>query len=88
MIRQQGFARAGLIGNPSDGYHGKTISFLVKDFHADVILYEWEDLELILSQEDRSRFDSIHELARDVRLHGYYGGVRLVKATVKKLLPT
>jgi len=84
IIHQQGFARAGLIGNPSDGYHGKTISFLVKDCHADVILYEWEDLELILSQEDRSRFDSIHELTRDVRLHGYYGGVRLVKATIKK----
>lgn len=86
IIRQQGFARAGLIGNPSDGYHGKTISFLVKDFHADVILYEWEDLELILSQEDRSRFDSVRELARDVRLHGYYGGVRLVKATIKKFV--
>lgn len=86
IIRQPGFARAGLIGNPSDGYHGKTISFLVKDFHADVILYEWEDLELILSQEDRSRFDSIHELARDVRLHGYYGGVRLVKATIRKFV--
>ncbi len=86
IIRQQGFARAGLIGNPSDGYHGKTISFLVKDFHADVILYEWEDLELILSQEDRSRFGSVRELARDVRLHGYYGGVRLVKATIKKFV--
>ena len=75
-----------MIGNPSDGYHGKTISLLVKDFHADVILYEWEDLELILSQEDRSRFGSIGELARDVRLHGYYGGVRLVKATIRKFV--
>ncbi|NLF68611.1 MAG: GHMP kinase [Candidatus Anammoximicrobium sp.] len=86
IIRQPGFARAGLIGNPSDGYYGKTISFLVKDFHADVILYEWEDLELILSQEDRSRFRSVRELARDVQLHGYYGGVRLVKATIKKFV--
>jgi len=86
IIRQLGFARAGLIGNPSDGYHGKTISFLVRDFHADVILYEWEDLELILSQEDRSRFSSVHELVRDVRLHGYYGGVRLVKATIGKFV--
>lgn len=86
IIRQQGFARAGLIGNPSDGYHGKTISFLVQDFHADVILYEWEDLELILSQEDRSRFGSVHELVRDVHLHGYYGGVRLVKATIRKFV--
>jgi len=86
IIRQRGFARAGLIGNPSDGYHGKTISIIVRDFHADVILYEWEQLELVLSQEDRSRFDSIQELARDVRIHGYYGGIRLVKATIKKFV--
>jgi glucuronokinase len=86
IIRQHGYARAGLIGNPSDGYHGKTISVIIRDFHADVILYEWEQLELVLSLEDRSRFNSIHELARDVRIHGYYGGIRLVKATIKKFV--
>jgi glucuronokinase len=84
VIRHRGYARAGLIGNPSDGYHGKTISILLPDYFAEVILYEWEQLELILSQEDRSRFGSIHELTRDVRLHGYYGGIRLVKATIKR----
>jgi glucuronokinase len=86
IIRQRGYARAGLVGNPSDGYHGKTISILIKDFCAEVILYEWEDLELILSQEDQSRFRSIHELARDVQVHGYYGGIRLVKATIKRFV--
>jgi len=83
-IRKRGYARAGLIGNPSDGYHGKTISLIVREFFAEVILYEWEELELILSQEDHTRFDSIDELARDVKVHGYYGGVRLVKATIKR----
>lgn len=86
IIRHRGYARAGLVGNPSDGYFGKTISILIPDFHAEAILYEWEDLELILSQEDRSRFGSIQELARDVNTHGYYGGIRLVKATVKKFV--
>ncbi|MCH5375710.1 MAG: GHMP kinase [Planctomycetes bacterium] len=86
IIRQRASARAGLIGNPSDGYYGKTISVVIPDFHADVILYEWEQLELVLSQEDRSRFDSIQDLARDVRTHGYYGGIRLVKATIKKFV--
>jgi len=85
-IRQRGYARAGLIGNPSDGYNGKTISIIVRNFYAEVILYEWEELELILSQEDHSRFNSISELARDVNLHGYYGGIRLVKATIKKFV--
>ncbi len=43
-------------------------------------------MELILSQEDQSRFGSIRELADDVNLHGYYGGIRLVKATIKKFV--
>ncbi|HQF15319.1 MAG TPA: hypothetical protein PLS55_15635, partial [Thermogutta sp.] len=78
--------RAGLVGNPSDGYYGKTISVIVRNFWAEAVLYEWDQLELVLSQEDRSRFDSIYDLAKDVRLHGYYGGIRLVKATIKRFV--
>jgi glucuronokinase len=86
FIRKQAFARAGLIGNPSDGYNGKTISIIVRNFKAEVVLYEWEDVELISCADDQSRFGSVRDLARDVRLHGYYGGVRLIKATVKKFV--
>ena len=84
IIRQRAYARAGLVGNPSDGYFGKTISVLIRDLYATAILYEWENIELILSQEDHSRFESIDDLVRDVRRQGYYGGIRLVKATIKK----
>jgi glucuronokinase len=84
LIRKKAYARAALIGNPSDGYFGRTIALLVRNFWAEVTLYEWDQIELILSQEDRSRFDSIGGLAQDVRLHGYYGGIRLVKATIKR----
>ncbi len=84
LIRKAAFARAGLMGNPSDGYHGKTISVIVRNFSARVTMYEWDELEIVWSQEDKSRFRSIRELAQDVRLHGYYGGIRLVKATIKK----
>ena len=28
----------------------------------------------------QSRYPTVNDLARDVRLHGYYGGIRLVKA--------
>ena len=86
IIRRRAYARAGLIGNPSDGYHGKTIAVLVRQFFAEVVLYEWEDLEIVPSQDDQSRFHSIQALATDVQLHGYYGGIRLVKATIKKFL--
>ncbi len=86
LLRRQAHARAGLVGNPSDGYHGKTISMIVRNFRAEVVLYEWEDVELVNTEQDESRFRSVHELVRDVKLHGYYGGLRLVKATVKKFV--
>jgi glucuronokinase len=84
LLRRQAHARAGLVGNPSDGYHGKTISLILRNFRAEVVLYEWEDVELVNTEQDQSRFRSVHELVRDVKLHGYYGGLRLVKATIKK----
>jgi glucuronokinase len=40
----------------------------------------------VLADDDRAKFDSVYELARDVRLHGYYGGIRLVKATIKRFV--
>lgn len=84
LIRRRAYARAGLIGNPSDGYFGRTISFALRNFWAEVVLYDWPQIEILWSQEDQSRFASIGDLVHDVRLHGYYGGVRLVKATVKR----
>jgi len=86
ILRNKAYARAGFLGNPSDGYHGKTISFIVCDFSAEVVLYEWENLEIVLADQDRARFRSVHDLANDVKLHGYYGGIRLVKATIKSFV--
>jgi glucuronokinase len=83
LIRKRAYSRAGLVGNPSDGYHGKTISIIVRNFCAEVVLYEWDSLEIVLAENDRARFASIHDLARDVKLHGYYGGIRLIKAAIK-----
>lgn len=83
IIRKRAYARAGLLGNPSDGYNGKTISIIIRNFWAEVVLYEWDTVEIVLAEDDRARFSSIHDLARDVKLHGYYGGIRLIKATIK-----
>ena len=49
LLRRRAYARAGLMGNPSDGYHGKTLSVIVRNFHAEVVLYEWEDVEIVLT---------------------------------------
>lgn len=83
IIRKQGYARAGLLGNPSDGYNGKTISIILRNFWADVVLYEWDSVDIVLAERDRARFRSIYDLAQDVELHGYYGGIRLIKSTIK-----
>ncbi len=86
IIRKRAHARAGLLGNPSDGYNGKTISIIVRNFWAEVVLYEWDSVDIVQSKDDRARFRSIHDLAQDVRLHGYYGGIRLIKATIKRFV--
>ncbi len=83
IVKTTAYARAGLLGNPSDGFFGKTLSATVKNFAARVVLYEWPELEIILSRQDRCQFDRIEDLAEDVRLNGLYGGFRLVKATIK-----
>lgn len=84
MIRQEAYARGGVIGNPSDGYFGKTIALTFTNFRADVVLYKSPDLEILPNRRDHSRFTGIHELAKDVNSFGYYGGIRLLKASVKK----
>lgn len=77
-------ARIGLLGNPSDGYFGKTISAAIEDFQAKVVLYEWPELEIVLGHEDQGIFHSVDELVEDVRLNGLYGGLRLIKAAIKR----
>ena len=84
IIRAKSYPRAGLIGNPSDGYFGKTISFSFSNFCAEVILYESPELEILPCEKDQSCFTSVQALVKDVELHGYYGGIRLLKATVKR----
>lgn len=84
LITTKAYARAGLVGNPSDGYFGKTISFIIRNYGAEITLYESPELTIEPNQRDHSVFGSIEELARDVRQNGYYGGIRLLKASVKR----
>lgn len=84
VITKTVHARAGLIGNPSDGYNGKTIAFLVKNFAAQVTLWESPKLEIQLSQQDLCKFKGIEELVEDTKKNGYYGGLRLVRSAIKR----
>jgi glucuronokinase len=86
IIKTQSFARAGLIGNPSDGYFGKTISFAFDNFSAEVTMYETPELGFVPGDVDDATFRSHEELLREIQLFGYYGGIRLLKAVTKLFL--
>ncbi len=84
IITTHAYARAGLVGNPSDGYFGKTISTIIRNFKTTVQLWESPGFEIVPGSGDLGRFNSVDDFLRDVKLHGYYGGMRLIKATVRK----
>ena len=84
IITKRSYPRAALLGNPSDGYYGKTIAFPFDNFSAEVMLWETPELEILPAEYDSNVFNSISELAHDVKLYGYYGGIRLLKAAVKR----
>ncbi len=59
IIETHAYARAGLIGNPSDGYFGKTISVIARNFAARVTLWESPEIEIIPDRRDVSRFATL-----------------------------
>ncbi len=84
-LEVQVHARAGLLGNPSDGYYGKTLSCLVGNFKARVTLEERAYLSLQPHpQFDPLEFQNITELGKTYGQQGYYGGLRLLQAACKK----
>jgi glucuronokinase len=83
IIECRAYARAGLLGNPSDGYFGKTVSIIVKNFGAIVSLYQTPELVIEEMDVDRNSFRNIYHLTESITRNGYYGGRRLIKAVIK-----
>ncbi|MBQ5795151.1 MAG: GHMP kinase [Kiritimatiellae bacterium] len=83
IVESRSFARAGFLGNPSDGYFGKTIAFSFTEFFVDLRLSESSRLRFVPGEVDDATFDSPAQLVRDLRLYGYYGGIRMLKAVAK-----
>ena len=68
IIRKRAFARAGLLGNPSDGYNGKTISLSVRNFWAEVVLYEWDTVEIVLAGKGNVLVEDTYSAEADAQL--------------------
>ncbi|MFL5870873.1 MAG: mevalonate kinase [Solirubrobacterales bacterium] len=77
-------ARAALVGNPSDGFGGKTISVALAEFAAQATVSRSERLEIVPAAQDRNVYEGVDQLVADVEANGYYGGLRLVKAAIKR----
>ncbi len=86
MIETRAYARAGLLGNPSDGYFGKTISISVRNFGASITLYESPELQIEPQIQDTHIYKNIFHLRDTISTLGYHGGVPLVKAAIKKFV--
>ena len=52
------FPRAGFLGNPSDGYYGKTISFAFSDFGVELTLVESKRMKFVPGVVDDATFES------------------------------
>ena len=83
IVKAKSFARAGLLGNPSDGYFGKTLSFAFANFGVDLSLTESSRMRFVPGEVDDAMFDSPEQLVHDLRIFGYYGGIRMLKAVSK-----
>ncbi|OVA18231.1 GHMP kinase N-terminal domain [Macleaya cordata] len=84
VIEHKAYARVGLLGNPSDVYFGRTISFSLGNFWASVRLEPSEDLIIQPHPtNDLVQFNSLDHLVNRLQNEGYYGGVRLLMAICK-----
>lgn len=83
-VRSRVPSRAGILGNPSDGYGGACLAVPIRSFAAEVTCRPAAELRFVPGPRDRRRFGSIATLAREVDRFGYYGGTRLLAASVKR----
>ncbi|KAK4772213.1 hypothetical protein SAY86_013988 [Trapa natans] len=84
IIEHKVYARVGLLGNPSDVYYGRTISFSLGNFWATVQLRPSDDLIIKPHPtHDLVQFNSLDHLVNRLQNEGYYGGVRLLMAICK-----
>lgn len=81
--------RAGLLGNPSDGYGGKALAVALSNFEARVTLEAADALVLVSSTSEHQHFPSLSDAAGDhpgdeLGEAACDGGVRLLHAAVKQ----
>jgi len=77
-------SRAGLLGNPSDQYGGKTIAFSIRNFRARVSIEGSDRFLLRHGPSDLVEFDSFLEARDSFRAQGCDDGIRLLRAAIRR----
>lgn len=77
-------ARAGLLGNPSDGYGGKAIGLCLADFRARVFVEPAAEFQVLGAGDGRVVFSGFEELGEDFARGGFDDGLGLLKAALRR----
>lgn len=80
------YARAGLLGNPGDGYGGKALATIVYDFSATVTADHGDGFAIRPQAWDGLDFPSITEAATAFAGGGCDDGLRLIRAATKRFV--
>lgn len=83
MISHSVPARVGLLGNPSDGYGGRTLALAVTRFAATVEATPSNRLEIVPQPTDRPEWESVGDLVERVDAEGYGTGPQLLAASIR-----
>ena len=83
-------ARVGLLGNPSDGYGGRTMAFAVDAFTASVELEplggdvsDAQGIEIVAGADDLPVWDGVDDFVDRIDRFGYGTGTQLLAAAVR-----
>ena len=78
------YARAGLLGNPSDVYGGKVIALSVCNFRARVVIEPAASFALLPGESDMLTFPTAKEASQAFDNLGCEDGLRLLRAALRK----
>ncbi len=86
-IHAAAYARVGVMGNPSDGFGGKTLSVTIENFRAEAFLTPSSTKSITLVPHpiyDPLTFPSLAQLSTVAGREGYSGGIRLMSASLHR----
>lgn len=84
VIKKVAYPRAAVIGNPSDGFYGRTIAFPFSNFQAEASLAERQGI--VINGAKGTAFAELDAFYKDYRLNGPNPENPLVAATIKRFL--